>query len=175
MIDEADRILAQGFEEEMHQIVRLLPTTRQTALFSATQTKKVEDLARLSIRGTPVFVGVDDHAGEATVSTVEQGYVVCPSARRFLLLFTFLKKNRKRKIMVFLSSCNSVKFHAELLNYIDIEVMNIHGKQKQQARTKTFFDFCRATVGILLCTDVAARGLDIPVSEPRWRFALVCS
>ena len=63
---------------------------------------------------------------------------------------------------VFFSSCNSVKFHSELLNYIDLEVMDIHGKQKQQKRTTTFFQFCKQDKGILLCTDVAARGLDIP-------------
>ena len=96
--------------------------------------------------------------------------------------------------MVFFSSCNSVKYHSELLNYIDIPVLDIHvsmalqqqyiwfvfipqadhlkqliyfmflpqGKQKQQKRTSTFFEFCTADSGILLCTDVAARGLDIP-------------
>jgi ATP-dependent RNA helicase DDX18/HAS1 len=88
--------------------------------------------------------------------------VICPAERRFQLLFTFLKKNKNKKIMVFFSSCSSVKFHSELLNYIDIEVMDIHGKQKQQKRTTTFFQFCKADKGILLCTDVAARGLDIP-------------
>lgn len=55
-----------------------------------------------------------------------QGYVVCPSEKRFMLLFTFLKKNRKKKLMVFFSSCMSVKFHYELLNYIDLPVMAIH-------------------------------------------------
>jgi ATP-dependent RNA helicase DDX18/HAS1 len=51
-----------------------------------------------------------------------------------------------------------VKFHSELLNYIDIPVMDIHGKQKQQKRTTSFFQFCKEDKGILLCTDVAARG-----------------
>lgn len=64
--------------------------------------------------------------------------------------------------MVFFSSCNSVKFHCELLNYIDIPCLDIHGKQKQQKRSTTYFEFCNAEKGILLCTDVAARGLDIP-------------
>merc|ERR1711972_1065837 len=100
--------------------------------------------------------------GMATVAGLEQGYVVCPSDKRFLLLFTFLKKNRNKKVMVFFSSCLSVKFHHELLNYIDLPVMCIHGKQKQTKRTTTFFQFCNADTGILLCTDVAARGLDIP-------------
>ena len=93
---------------------------------------------------------------------MEQGYIVLPADKRFLLLFTFLKKNKKKKVMVFFSSCNSVKYHSELLNYIDIPVMDIHGRQKQQKRTSTFFEFCTAETGTLLCTDVAARGLDIP-------------
>lgn len=189
-------------------------------LFSATQTRKVEDLARISLKKEPLYVGVDDNKDSATVDGLEQvplrctsellrfdavpsqsvecvcvcvrqGYVVCPSEKRFLLLFTFLKKNRKKKLMVFFSSCMSVKYHYELLNYIDLPVMAIHvraaptpccvcvcaleghlhtgappsapqGKQKQTKRTTTFFQFCNADSGILLCTDVAARGLDIP-------------
>ncbi|XP_060067698.1 uncharacterized protein LOC132547910 isoform X1 [Ylistrum balloti] len=162
IIDEADRILDIGFEEEMKQIIKLLPKKRQTMLFSATQTRKIEDLAKVSLKKEPLYVGVDDGKEKATVEGLEQGYVVCPSDKRFLLLFTFLKKNRGKKIMVFLSSCMSVKFHHELLNYIDLPVMCIHGKQKQQKRTQTFFQFCNAKESILLCTDVAARGLDIP-------------
>uniref|UniRef100_A0A3Q3LJL6 ATP-dependent RNA helicase n=1 Tax=Mastacembelus armatus TaxID=205130 RepID=A0A3Q3LJL6_9TELE len=162
IIDEADRILEVGFEEELKQIIKLLPKRRQTMLFSATQTRKVEDLARISLKKEPLYVGVDDSKDKATVDGLEQGYVVCPSEKRFLLLFTFLKKNRKKKLMVFFSSCMSVKFHYELLNYIDLPVMAIHGKQKQTKRTTTFFQFCNADSGILLCTDVAARGLDIP-------------
>jgi len=162
VMDEADRILDVGFEEEMHQILKLLPKERQTALFSATMSAKVEDLARLSLKRQPVYVGVDDTRTYATVDGLEQGYVICPSELRFLLLFTFLKKNLKKKVIVFFSSCNSVKFHHELLNYIDIPVLDLHGKQKQQKRTKTFYEFVNCDKGILLCTDVAARGLDIP-------------
>nr|XP_022287620.1 ATP-dependent RNA helicase HAS1-like [Crassostrea virginica] len=162
IIDEADRILEIGFEEEMKQIMKLLPKRRQTMLFSATQTRKVEDLSRISLKKEPLYIGVDDRKESATVEGLEQGYVVCPSDKRFLLLFTFLKKNRKKKVMVFFSSCMAVKFYHELLNYIDIPVMCIHGKQKQTKRTQTFFQFCNSKESILLCTDVAARGLDIP-------------
>ncbi|EPY75928.1 ATP-dependent RNA helicase DDX18 [Camelus ferus] len=162
VIDEADRILDVGFEEELKQIIKLLPTRRQTMLFSATQTRKVEDLARISLKKEPLYVGVDDDKANATVDGLEQGYVICPSEKRFLLLFTFLKKNRKKKLMVFFSSCMSVKYHYELLNYIDLPVLAIHGRQKQNKRTTTFFQFCNADSGTLLCTDVAARGLDIP-------------
>ncbi|QRW00636.1 DEAD/DEAH box helicase [Ceratobasidium sp. AG-Ba] len=165
VIDEADRILEIGFEEEMKQIIAILPNeNRQSMLFSATQTTKVSDLARISLRQTPgpLHINVESQNAPSTVDTLSQGYVVCPSDRRFLLLFTFLKKNLKKKVVVFFSSCNSVKYHAELLNYIDVPVLDLHGKQKQQKRTTTFFEFCNASQGTLLCTDVAARGLDIP-------------
>lgn len=162
IIDEADRILDMGFEEEMKKIIQILPKKRQTMLFSATPTRKTEDLARISLKKEPFYVGVDDKEEKATVEGLEQGYVMCEPDKRFLLLFTFLKKNRKRKVMVFFSSCMAVRYYNELLNYIDLEVMCIHGKQKQTKRTQTFFQFCNAEHGILLCTDVAARGLDIP-------------
>lgn len=163
VMDEADRILEQGFEDDLRQILKLLPKERQTLLFSATQTKKVEDLARVSINPkNAVYVEVPSETKLATASGLEQGYVTVASDKRFLLLFTFLKKNKNKKVMVFFSSCNSVTFHSELLNYIDVPVLDIHGRQKQQKRTTTFFQYCKQKSGTLLCTDVAARGLDIP-------------
>ncbi|KAK2003158.1 DEAD/DEAH box helicase [Colletotrichum falcatum] len=166
VIDEADRILEIGFEDEMRQIVKILPKQdRQTMLFSATQTTKVEDLARISLRPGPLYVNVDEQKQHSTVENLEQGYVLCEADKRFLLLFSFLKRNLKKKVIVFFSSCNSVKYHAELLNYIDLPVLDLHGKQKQQKRTNTFFEFCNAKQGTLICTDVAARGLDIPAVD----------
>ncbi|KHJ42004.1 DEAD/DEAH box helicase [Trichuris suis] len=181
IIDEADRILDIGFELDMQRIIRLLPKQRQTVLFSATQTKKIEDLAKLALKKEPFFVSISEDASEATVEGLNQGYIVCPVEKRFHLLYTFLRKNVKKKVMVFLSSCASVKYHNELFNYINIPTVCIHvcllcdfsfncykmlspakGKQKQQKRTTTFFTFCNSEHGILLCTDVASRGLDIP-------------
>ncbi|KAK7354318.1 hypothetical protein VNO80_19777 [Phaseolus coccineus] len=162
MIDEADRILEANFEEEMKQIINILPKKRQTALFSATQTKKVEDLARLSFQTTPIYINVDDGRKKVTNEGLQQGYVVVPCAKRFVVLYSFLRRYQSKKVMVFFSSCNSVKFHADLLKCTGLDCLNIHGKQKQHARTSTFFNYCKAEKGILLCTDVAARGLDIP-------------
>lgn len=165
VIDEADRCLDIGFEEEMHEILRILPKDRQTLLFSATQTTRVEDLIKVSFKNRPIYVGVDDKRETATVSGLEQGYLVCSGEARFQTLFTFLKRNIKKKIIVFFSSCNVVQFYSELLNFIDIPVLQLHGRQKQQKRTSTFFEFCKAQTAILLCTDVAARGLDIPAVD----------
>lgn len=165
IIDEADRCLEIGFEEEMKQIVKMLPKQRQTVLFSATQTRNVEDLARVSLANEPLYIGVDDDQQHSTAAGIEQGYTIVSAELRFILLFTFLKKNLNKKIMVFFSSCNSVKYHAEVLNYIDIPVLDIHGKQKQAKRTNTFYEFQQKDKGVLLCTDVAARGLDIPAVD----------
>lgn len=166
VLDEADRILEMGFEDEMRQIIKMIPSEgRQTMLFSATQTTKVEDLARISLRPGPLYINVDYHKEASTVDTLEQGYVVCEADKRFLLLFSFLKRFLKKKIIVFFSSCASVKYYAELLNYIDLPVLDLHGKQKQQKRTNTFFEFRNAKQGTLICTDVAARGLDIPAVD----------
>jgi hypothetical protein len=82
--------------------------------------------SRVSTRGKPLYIGVHDTRDTATVAGLEQGYVVCPSDTRFLLLFTFLKKNLKKKVIVFFSTCNATKFYAELLNYIDIPVVDLH-------------------------------------------------
>ena len=83
---------------------------------------QVEDLARLSFKRKPLYVGVDDAQVLSTREGLEQGYCVVPSEKRFLLLFTFLRRNQNRKVMVFFSSCAAVKYHAELLNYIDVPV-----------------------------------------------------
>ena len=110
VIDEADRILEVGFEDEMRQIVKILPKDeRQTMLFSATQTTKVEDLARISLRPGPLYINVDYKKEHSTVEGLEQGYVICDSDKRFLLLFSFLKRNLTKKTIVFFSSCNCVK------------------------------------------------------------------
>lgn len=126
IIDEVDRILEIGFEEDLKQIINLLPKRRQTMLFSATQTDKIDTLTNLALNKAPIYVGVDDNKDTATVSGLEQGYILCPSEKRLLVLFTFLKKNRKKKVMVFFSSCMSVKYHHELFNYIDLPVTSIH-------------------------------------------------
>ncbi|CAI7721323.1 ATP-dependent RNA helicase HAS1, putative [Plasmodium vivax] len=159
IIDEADRLLQIGFEEEINLIVKRLPKKRQTALFSATQTTKVENLIRLSLQ-KPIFIEVTTKI--ATVERLQQGYALVDEDKRFLLLFTFLKRNISKKIMVFFNNCMSVQFYNDLLNYIDIPTFCIHGKKKQNKRLKSFSEFSAAQSAILLCTNVAARGLDIP-------------
>ena len=105
----------------MNKILKLLPKKRQTVLFSATQTQKVEDLCRVSLK-KPEIVTAGGTQAAPTVQNLDQGYVLVSPDQKFRLLFTFLRKNLNKKVMVFMSSCNAVKFYSDLLNYVDIPV-----------------------------------------------------
>jgi ATP-dependent RNA helicase DDX18/HAS1 len=91
-------------------------------LFSATQTAKVTDLARVLLKKD---VDVHEDRDALTADGLEQGQVVCDSDRKFLLFLTFLRKDMKRKVIVLLSNCNSVEYHAELFKY-DIPILSLH-------------------------------------------------
>lgn len=165
IIDEADRILDIGFLPQMKMILRALPRQRQTMLFSATLTGETKKLMRVAMKHEPFCIGLDERKDQATVQSLEQGYVICPSEKRLLLLSAFLKNKQKKKVMVFFSTCLSVEFHHKLLNSLGLRSLRIHGRHKQDARSETYFEFTKAKSGILLCTDVAARGLDIPAVD----------
>lgn len=99
VIDEADRLLDIGFELEMEQIIRLLPKDRQSVFFSATLNEKTHKLAKAALKTTCIMVGVEDQK-DATVETLEQGYVICSPATKFSLLYTFLRRNKNKKVSV---------------------------------------------------------------------------
>jgi ATP-dependent RNA helicase DDX18/HAS1 len=82
IIDEADAIMRIGFEQDMNEILKILPKERQTVLFSATQTKKVEDLAKLSLK-SPIYIGVDDKADTATVMDLKKDMLFLNLIRDF--------------------------------------------------------------------------------------------
>lgn len=167
VIDEVDRLLDIGFEEQVKQIIRLLPNKeiRQTMLFSATMSQKAEDLAKIAVSfgPTPMYIGVEEwKQSVATPAGLQQGFVVCKSEERFVVLYTFLRRKRNMKLMVFFSSRTSVQFHHDLFNYTTLTCSCMHGQQDMKQRIRTLRQFRKAEKGILLCTDVAARGLDIP-------------
>lgn len=108
IIDEADTILKIGFEEELKKILSILPSKRQTMLFSATLQHKVNALIELSLK-EPQKIEIGE---TTTVSALEQGVVKLEPEDKFRFLYTFIKKNLDKKIMVFFSSCNAVKVSA---------------------------------------------------------------
>ena len=173
VLDEADRIMDMGFQSTVDAIVEHLPKERQTLLFSATQTKKVSDLARLSLRD-PEYVSVHQTANSATPSTLQQNYIVTPLPDKLDTLWSFLRSNLKSKILIFMSSGKQVRFVYEAFRHMQpgIPLLHLHGRQKQTARLEITTKFSATKNSCLFATDVVARGLDFPAVD--WVIQLDC-
>ncbi|PVH82051.1 DEAD-domain-containing protein [Cadophora sp. DSE1049] len=173
VLDEADRIMDMGFQASVDAIVEHLPKQRQTMLFSATQTKKVSDLARLSLRD-PEYVAVHEAASSATPTTLQQYVVITPLADKLNTLFSFIRSNLKAKIIVFLSSGKQVRFVYESFRHLQpgIPLLHLHGRQKQSARLDITSKFSSSKNSCIFATDVVARGLDFPAVD--WVIQLDC-
>ena len=173
VLDEADRILDMGFQKTVDAIVGHLPKERQTLLFSATQTKKVSDLARLSLQD-PEYVAVHETASSATPSTLQQHYVVTPLSQKLDVLWSFIRSNLKAKTIVFLSSGKQVRFVYESFRHLQpgIPLMHLHGRQKQGGRLDITAKFSQAKHAVLFSTDITARGLDFPAVD--WVIQMDC-
>jgi ATP-dependent RNA helicase DDX10/DBP4 len=166
VLDEADRIMDMGFQSSVDAILDHLPKDRQTMLFSATQTKKVSDLARLSLRD-PEYISVHEAAASATPATLQQHYLVTPLPEKLNTLFSFIRANLKAKIVVFLSSGKQVRFVYESFRHMQpgIPLLHLHGRQKQTARLEVTSKFSASKNSCLFATDVVARGLDFPAVD----------
>ncbi|XP_021853336.1 DEAD-box ATP-dependent RNA helicase 32 [Spinacia oleracea] len=164
VLDEADRILDIGFKKDVNAIVSQLPKKRQTLLFSATQTKSVQDLARLSLRD-PEYLSVHAEAITATPSGLQQTATVVPLHQKLDLLWSFIKSHLNSKILVFLTSRKQVKFVFEAFKKLrpGIPLKCIHGKMNQERRLGTYSKFSEKRV-VLFSTDVSSRGLDFDKS-----------
>ncbi|TGO40020.1 hypothetical protein BHYA_0043g00060 [Botrytis hyacinthi] len=173
VLDEADRIMDMGFQTSVDAILEHLPKQRQTMLFSATQTKKVSDLARLSLK-EPEYVAVHEAASSATPTTLQQHYCVVPLPAKLNTLFGFIRANLKAKIIVFMSSGKQVRFVYESLRHLQpgIPLLHLHGRQKQTARLDITSKFSSSKNSCIFATDVVARGLDFPAVD--WVIQLDC-
>ncbi|KAJ2745773.1 ATP-dependent RNA helicase dbp4 [Coemansia sp. BCRC 34301] len=166
VLDEADCILDMGFKKTMNAIIANLPRQRQTLLFSATQTKSVKDLARLSLE-RPEYVGVHEMDKFSTPAKLSQYYMVVDLPQKLDILFSFMKTHVKSKMIIFLSSGKQVRFVYETFCKIQpgIPLLHLHGKQKQMRRVEIFERFMKMTKAALFCTDIASRGLDFPAVD----------
>ncbi|XP_022089940.1 probable ATP-dependent RNA helicase DDX10 [Acanthaster planci] len=173
VLDEADRILDLGFEKTMNAILESLPTERQTLLFSATQTKSVRDLARLSLKD-PKYVAVHQHHEYSTPAQLEQSYVVCELDQKMDLLYSFIRNHTQQKILVFMASCKQVKYTFEVFCALHpgITIMALYGTLHQLRRVAIYNEFCQRDYAVLFATDIAARGLDFPAVN--WVVQLDC-
>ncbi|XP_070798960.1 probable ATP-dependent RNA helicase DDX10 [Pituophis catenifer annectens] len=163
ILDEADRILDMGFADTMNAIIENLPKKRQTLLFSATQTKSVKDLARLSLKD-PEYIWVHEKAKFSTPATLEQNYVVCELYQKVNMLYSFLRSHLNNKSIVFFASCKEVQYLFRVFCRLrpGLPILALHGKQQQMKRMEVYRDFLRKKSAVLFATDLAARGLDFP-------------
>uniref|UniRef100_A0A8B9XIE8 ATP-dependent RNA helicase n=1 Tax=Bos mutus grunniens TaxID=30521 RepID=A0A8B9XIE8_BOSMU len=163
VLDEADRILDMGFADTMNAIIENLPKKRQTLLFSATQTKSVKDLARLSLKN-PEYVWVHEKAKYSTPATLEQNYIVCELQQKISVLYSFLRSHLKKKSIVFFSSCKEVQYLYRVFCRLrpGVSLLALHGRQQQMRRMEVYNEFVRKRAAVLFATDIAARGLDFP-------------
>ncbi|KAL3699296.1 hypothetical protein R1sor_017318 [Riccia sorocarpa] len=166
VLDEADRILDLGFSGTLNAIVAQLNRERQTLLFSATQTRSVQDLARLSLQD-PEYLAVHAESTAATPARLQQTAMIIPLDEKMDMLWSFVKTHLRTKTLVFLSSCKEVKFVHEIFRRLrpGVPVSCLHGRMKQTQRTIVYGSYCEAKHAVLFCTDVAARGLDFPAVD----------
>lgn len=165
IMDEADRMLEEGFEKEMQEIVELLPRKRQTMLFSATMNSSIKQLINWSL-DKPVRIMIDPPKTAASGLVQEFVRVRKREELKAALLFTILSKlDPKQRIIIFISTkdmCHKLRIKLGLLG---LRVGELHGGLSQEQRLRSVNLFKNSTVPVLLCTDLAARGLDIPKIE----------
>lgn len=163
VLDEADRILDAGFENDIQQIMKRLPVCRQTMQFSATATDRISRLTRACLAADYKTVNLISNINTSITSEMlTQTYLVVPTFQRLLVLHKILVASKDKKVMIFFNTCDNVNLYHAVFNKLGIELLSIHGRQGQQIRTKLFTEFTAAESGVLLCTDIAARGWDIP-------------
>merc|ERR1719318_2324796 len=159
IMDEADRILNMDFEEEVDKILKIIPKERNTYLFSATMTKKVQKLQRASLKD-PVKVEVSTKY--QTVEKLQQYYIFIPVKFKDVYLVYILNELAGNSFMVFCSTCANTQRVALMLRNLGFTAIPLHGQMGQAKRLGALNKFKSKSRSILIATDVASRGLDIP-------------
>lgn len=165
VLDEADRVLDVGFEEELRVVFKCLPKNRQTLLFSATMTSELEALLELSANKAYFY---EAYEGFKTVATLKQQYIFIPNNVKDVYLMHILSKMEDmgvRSAIIFVSTCRSCHLLSLLLEELDQEVAALHSFKSQSLRLAALHRFKSGQVPVLLATDVASRGLDIPTVD----------
>lgn len=159
VLDEVDRMFDMGFQKDVEKIINACPKKRQTMLFSATISSKIDYLAKKHTQNA-IEVSVKSHIDS---SQLKQVYYNVMDGLKFSLLAHLLRKEESDLVMVFCGTRRNVDFVANNLNDLGIKVRAIHGGMIQNKRNRVLSEFNSTKgVNVLVCTDVAARGLDIP-------------
>lgn len=158
VLDEADKMLNQGFKEELNAILSKLPTKRQNLLFSATLSEELADINRL-VLNEPEVVKIE--AKESDVSEIVQKAFLIDAKKKGPLLRKIIKDNQYDQLLVFVASGYQADHVADKLRKNGIEAKAIHGKKSQGARTETLILFKSKRIQVLVATDLLGRGVDI--------------
>jgi ATP-dependent RNA helicase RhlE len=158
VLDEADRLLDEGFADELTRVLALLPERRQTLLFSATFPSGVRSLAELLLRN-PVHVDVATVA--ETLPDIQQRSIVVDPQRRTQLLRHLIQRHGWERTLVFVATKYATEHIALKLQRLGFAACALNGDLSQGARTKALADFKAGRVRVLIATDVAARGIDV--------------
>jgi len=158
ILDEADKMLNLGFEEEMNRIFSLLPKKRQNLLFSATLSKDLHDMEEILLNN-PLLIEIEEPK-EDTDLINQVGYFVEEEKKGPLLRY-IIKKNNLKQVLVFASSVQKAESIAYKLNKNGIFSVTIHSKKSQNARTENLRKFKTGKIRVLVATDLISRGIDI--------------
>ncbi|MCT4637442.1 MAG: DEAD/DEAH box helicase [Bacteroidales bacterium] len=158
IIDEADKMLSMGFADDMNQIFDMLPAKKQTALFSATLSDKVQELTNIVLRN-PEVVKIETKP-EGKPEVVQCAYVVSEEQKGPFLRY-LIKREDMGKVIVFVSSGRRADLVSKKLNRNGINALPFHGDKSQGARTDALIKFKNGKVNVLVATDLASRGIDI--------------
>ncbi|XP_047315827.1 DEAD-box ATP-dependent RNA helicase 10-like [Impatiens glandulifera] len=159
VLDEADRLLNEDFEKAIDEILKVIPRERRTYLFSATMTKKVKKLQRACLRNP---VKIEAASKYSTVDTLKQQYVFAPARHKDTYLVYILLEMSGSTSMVFTRTCDATRILALMLRNLGLRAIPISGQMSQTKRLGALNKFKSGECNILVCTDVASRGLDIP-------------
>lgn len=157
VLDEADRMADMGFIDDVKRIISGCPKDRQTLLFSATITDDIYWITKNHMKD-PVKISVESYVDP---KKLKQIYYDVDDKGKFALLVHLLKEEKEGLVMVFCNTQKNTDFVARNLKALGINALAIHGGFTQAKRNKTMEDFHNKNVNVLVCTDVAARGLDI--------------
>ena len=160
VLDEADKLLNLNFEESLDKILECIPKKRNTLLFSATMTNKVNKLQRASLEN-PVKVEASSRKHQ-TVKTLTQNYLFIPEKYKESYLIYLANEFAHQSTIIFVVTCKNAMKLTLLLRNLGFEAVPIHGQMNQTKRINALSKFKSQEKNILVATDVASRGLDIP-------------